>query len=177
MYPIAWNVARVFGKNPRQALAFAILLPHAVACWTSSSPAPAPLHNEARPAPPAPARPRVHALRFGPVLNGELVIGSEIPHRPGSAFGWQVDLGCSDGERVDYDEQLRLPEPGDWGVDPEVTISHGGRVATVRSQLACTDGRLTKVWTLADDDPAGTWTIKVTVKGYATETFRLTFVP
>lgn len=175
MYPIAWNVARVFGKNPWRPLVTAIVLGVLSACWRGPS---------------APAAPRPHEERIsetrslpspagaaaGPLVDGRVVASVEIPHYPGSPFGWRLELGCAPDTMIDYVEQLRLPIPGDWGLDPELTISNGGRVATVRSQLPCTDGAIEKGWTVSDGDPAGTWTIKVTAAGFTTQTFRLRFV-
>ena len=176
MYPIAWNVARVFGKNPWRPLVSAIVLGVLSACWRGPSASTAPLHNDA---PTAETRslPSPAAAAAGPLVDGRVVASGEIPHYPGSPFGWRLELGCTPDTMVDYVEQLRLPTPGDWGLDPELTISHGGRVATVRSQLPCIDGAIEKGWTVSDGDPTGAWTIKVTARGFTTQTFRLRFVP
>ena len=176
VYLIAWNVARVCRKIRSVGLAppslpctLALVLG---ACW-SSTPPPAPLRNEA-PRSTGPSDPEPLAAEFGTFDDlGVLEPAVEIPLFGGSAFGWRLQLGCTGAVAVH--EQLRLPTAGDWGGDPEMTISADGKVATVRSTVPCTDGWIEKIWTVSPGDPPGVWVVRVTVEGFAPQTFRASF--
>jgi hypothetical protein len=93
----------------------------------------------------------------------------------GSVFGWRIHLPCTGNELVRFREELRVPAAGDWDVDPSMTISADQRTATVRSAAECNDGSIAKSWTVSPGDPAGLWTLRVTVEGYAPQTFRARF--
>lgn len=142
------------------------------ACWSSPAPRP-PISNEA-PRVADPVLPDPLAAVFGTFDDlGTLIPGVEVPLFGGSTFGWRLDLGCT-GD-VEVREQLRLPAPGDWGTDPDLTTSDDGRIAEVRAMVPCRDGWIEKIWSLSPGDPPGLWVVRVTAKGFAPQTFRATF--
>lgn len=153
-----------------------VLLAGALAgCWASPPPVVPPVEHH--PPPPVVRRdPEPVSAEFGFVDDeGVLHPSAEIPHYPGSAFGWRLQLGCE--HTVAVDEELRLPSAGDWGTDPDVTVSANGKLARVHSEAACLDGWIENTWTVSAGDPPGIWSLRVTAAGFATQTFRATFVP
>jgi hypothetical protein len=143
-------------------------------CWSAPPPvAPIP----ARAAPPVVHRdPEPTTAEFGIVDDdGVLHPATEIPHYPGSAFGWRLQLGCE--HTVEVDEELRLPSPGDWSADPDIRVSANGKTARVHSEAACVDGWIENTWTVSAGDPPGAWSLRVTAAGFAPQTFRATFEP
>jgi hypothetical protein len=120
----------------------------------------------------------------------------------GTAFGWRIRLPCRSAvprryvdprtvpddtpEVVQFREVMTLPSSGDWAtLDPtdgskdgkvKTEISKDGRIATTSDEIQCRDGWIAHSWTVTAHDPPGLWTIAVEIKGYATSTFRATFV-
>lgn len=107
--------------------------------------------------------------------DGVLHPADEVPLFAGSAFGWRIDLGCTG--MVTVLEELRLPAPGDWGSDPELTITANGRRAQVRSTLPCVDGWIEKAWSVSPNDPPGVWMLRISVDGFEPQILRATFAP
>jgi hypothetical protein len=58
-----------------------------------------------------------------------------------------------------------------------MTITAGGRVATIESTAPCEAGWIEKIWAASAGDPPGVWVIRVTPEGFAPHTFRATFTP
>lgn len=144
----------------------------ACGCW-SNAPAREPIHNEA-PRVATPVLPGVLAAELGVFdADGVLHPTADIPLYAGSAFGWRIQIGCTSA--VEYREELRLPSPGDWGSDPDMTISAGGKLATIEATAACEAGWIEKIWSVSAGDPPGVWVIRVTPAGFAPHTFRVTF--
>lgn len=136
----------------------------------------APVHNTAPVAPRAPDLRLPLSAELGTVDDtGTLQPATEIPLYPGSAFGWRLELGCE--HTVEVDEELELPSRGDWGTDPDITISKNGRVARIHSEAVCLDGWIDKTWTVSAADPPGQWKLTVTADGFAPKVFYATFVP
>ena len=182
MYPIVWNVARVFRKllssDPalRANLALfgvALVAAPCGGCWTERVPV-APVAS----APPAPVTGPLRepfALMFGVIDGaGRLEPAVEIPLFAGSAFGWRIQLGCS-GE-VEVRDDIHLHSPGDWVADPDMQISRDQRTAVVKGPRACVDGWIERTWTVSAGDPPGPWVLRVTIAGYARQTLRAVFV-
>lgn len=168
VYPFSWNVARVFRKNSRLALAWVLI----TGCWTGPATlerAPAAASREI-----SPALPEVRAAEVGTWDDAEgFHPAVDIPLVAGQAFGWRLDLGCTGW--VTYQEQLVLPAPGDWPSDPEMQVSLDGRSVTIRSSTICIDGWIEKRWSVAAEDPPGVWTWKVTAQGRAPRTLHVRF--
>ena len=103
---------------------------------------------------------------------------SRIPKVEGQSFGWRIKTRCTGPVR--FREVMSLPAPGDWSLDPEeqpgTTISDDQTTTTTIDYAACKQGWVEHVWTVAAGDPAGTYVITVELDGYATQTFRPTFV-
>lgn len=186
MYLFPRNVARVFrfdlspGRNGyipgpvRRALFFTMLaLP---GCWSSPPPPAKPVEVAAPLAPRAPDLRVPLTAEFGTVDDsGALHPTAEIPLYPGSAFGWRLEIGCE--HTTEVDEELSLPARGDWGADPDITISKNGRIARTQSEAICLDGWVDKTWTVSANDPPGPWKVTVTVDGFQPQVFYATFVP
>lgn len=146
------------------------------ACWSSPPPVAAPVQNTAPAAPRAPDLRDPLTAELGTVDDtGALHPATEIPLYPGSAFGWRIELGCE--HTVEVEEELELPARGDWGTDPDLTISKNGRVARTLSDAICLDGWIDKTWTVSANDPPGQWKLTVTVDGFRPQVFYATFVP
>lgn len=177
MYPIVWNVARVFRKllssDPAlRAISAFFIASQIGGCWTERAPLPP---GTARPVPTASPLREPLALVFGVIDDaGRLEPAVEIPLFAGSAFGWRIQLGCT-GEVV-VREEIHLPSPGDWGPDPDMEISRDQRTAVVKGPRACTDGWIDRTWTVSAGDPPGPWVLRVTIAGYARQTLRALFV-
>ena len=169
VYPIAWNEARVFRKNPVLALTVALLITPEIGCWSDAQRPPAAPPPAARPAPAQPAE--VAAAEFGTVNeDGVVTPATEIPLYDGSLFGWRIKIpGCE--PLIEVREELTLPGPGDWERGEGMTISRDQQTAIVRSDAECHDGWVAKIWSVAAGDPPGDWVLRVTVKGYAPLTF------
>ena len=183
MYPFSPNVARVFRKNRKSLQSSFVRLPlfslvatTFAGCW-STPPAPvAPVANIAPVAPRAPDLRLPLTAELGWVDDtGTLHPATEIPLYPGSAFGWRLELGCE--HTVEIDEELELPARGDWGTDPDMTISKNGRIAHVHSEAICLDGWIDKTWTVSAGDPPGPWKLTISVDGFRPQKFYATFVP
>jgi len=170
VYPIAWNVARVFRKN--RVLGLTGLL--ATGCWAG------PAAPQKAPSPPRPvaAQPvEVLASEFGTVDDdGVVTPTSEIPLYDGSLFGWRIKLPHCE-ELVDVREELQLPDVGDWDRADGMSISKDRRTAIVHSATECHGGWIAKIWSVTTSDPPGEWALRVHVKGYAPVTFAATFTP
>jgi hypothetical protein len=163
----------VFRKNHGTLLGWLVVS----GCW-SSPPAPAaPIANSRPAVPAAPQLKEVAAAEFGIWdLDGQFHPTFEVPLHAGSVFGWRVSLPCTT-PFVPIQEELRLPAPGDWGSDPDMTISRDLRSVIIRNRAECHDGWIEKQWSVSAGDPAGVWAVRITAEGYATRTFRATFTP
>ena len=170
MYPIAWNVARVFRKNPALGLMGLLL----TGCWAD----PVAPRSPAPPARPVVVQPpEVMASEFGTVNeDGVVTPAAEIPLHDGSLFGWRIKLPRCE-EVVDIREELQLPGVGDWDPSEGMVISKDRQTAIVHSGAECHDGWIAKIWSVATSDPPGEWVLRVHVKGYAPVTFSATFTP
>ena len=174
VYPFSPNVARVFRKNRSRVIVATLVITIASACW-SSRPAPAPIASSTAPRAKAPVKPEVTEGVLG-IWDSDGVFRPthDVPLHAGSTFGWRIRLPC--GPRlVVVDEQLDLPEPGDWPADPEMHISSDRKRATLRYQTDCQAGWIEKRWSVSEGDPPGVWVIRVTAEGFATKTFRASF--
>lgn len=178
MYPIVWNVARVFRKllssDPALRATAALVVASLLGgCWTERPPR-APAVSAPPAAMPSPLREPL-ALVFGMIDDaGRLEPAVEIPLFAGSAFGWRIQLGCT-GE-VEVREEIHLPSPGDWGADPDMEISRDQRTAVVKGPRPCMDGWIERTWTVSAGDPPGPWVLRVTVAGFARQTLRAVFL-
>src|SRR5688572_12631102 len=96
----------------------------------------------------------------------------------GQTFGWRIKTRCTGPVR--FRETMKLPAPGDWGFTademPGTTISSDGTTTVTVDYAACKQGWIEHVWTVAAEDPAGTYVIMVELDGYATQTFRPRFI-
>lgn len=99
-------------------------------------------------------------------------------------FSWRIRLPCLGP--VEFTETMSLPSPGDWKnieaarkTDPralrETTISADGKTTVTHDYAACIDGWIEHGWSIAHDDPAGEWTIRVAIAGYAPQIWRVQF--
>jgi len=145
-------------------------------CWSSPPP---PVAPAAAPAPRAPRPPDLRApltAEVGTIDDaGVLHPTTEIPLYAGSAFGWRIELGCE--HTVMIEEELELPSRGDWGSDPELSVSKNGRVARTSSDAICIEGWIDKTWMVSSGDPPGQWKLTVTVEGFRPQVFYPRFVP
>ena len=173
VYPFSWNVARVFRKNSRLALLCLLI----AGCWRGAAAPPEPPTNTTTAAH-RPDLPEVAAAEAGTWDRaGMFHVSDDVPLAPGQVFGWRLYLPCTT-PRISYQEEMKLPAPGDWATDPDIQVSYDGRSVTVHGAADCTmDGWIEKRWSVAPGDPAGPWAIKVTAAGYAAKTFRVTFAP
>ena len=173
VYPFSRNVARVFRKNSR--LARLCLL--TAGCWSGAATAPAPPANTTFR---SFAEPNLIEVRSSEVgiwdRSGVFRATHDVPLAPGQTFGWRLYLPCTTPE-VMYEEEMKLPAPGDWAVDPNIHVSYDGKTVTMRGSAECSDGWIEKRWSVADADPPGVWTIRITPAGYTPTTFRLRFAP
>lgn len=96
----------------------------------------------------------------------------------GQSFGWKIKTRCTGP--VKFREVMRLPGPGDWTFTPEelpgTTISDDQTTTTTVDYAACKQGWVEHQWSVAADDPAGTYVITVELDGHAPHTFRPKFV-
>ncbi len=145
-------------------------------CWSSPPPARAPIVAPVPRPSPAPDLRAVLTAELGTVDDqGVLHPTTEIPLFAGSPFGWRLEIGCE--HTVMIEEELELPSRGDWGSDPELTVSKNGRVARSSSDAICLDGWIDKTWMVSAGDPPGQWKLTVTVEGFHPQVFYPTFVP
>ncbi len=143
-------------------------------CWSGATTPP--IEANARPEPERPREP-IEAELGMIDADGAFHPTRDVVLYPGSVFGWRIRLPCNDDERIRFREQLRVPSAGDWGADPTMTISADQRTATVHASAVCRSGWIAKSWMISPGDPAGLWTLRVTVEGYAAKTFRAMFAP
>lgn len=96
----------------------------------------------------------------------------------GQSFGWRIKTRCTGP--VKFREVMRLPSPGDWTFTdedmPGTKISSDQTTTTTVDYAACKQGWVEHVWTVAAEDPAGTYVITVELEGYAMQTFRPKFI-
>jgi hypothetical protein len=96
----------------------------------------------------------------------------------GVLFGWRIKTRCTGPMK--FREVMRLPAPGDWAFEPAelpgTTISADQTTTTTTDYAACKQGWVEHRWTIAANDPAGTYVITVELDGYATTTFRPQFI-
>jgi hypothetical protein len=148
----------------------------AAGCWSNPPPPKVPVANTTPPRARAPDLAHPSAAAYGVIDDtGTLHEATEIPLYPGSEFGWRLEIGCE--HTVEVEEELELPTRGDWGNDPDMTVSKNGRVARVHSEAVCVDGWIDKTWTVSAGDPPGPWKMTVTVDGFTPQVFYATFVP
>jgi hypothetical protein len=128
---------------------------------------------------------RPAAAMFGRIdKDGRFLRLSELQLIDSRQFVWRIQLPCLGP--VEYVETMTLPAPGDWKnieegrkADPrslrETTISADGKTTVTHDYAACVDGWIEHGWTIAHDDPADDWTIRVDLAGYAPEIWRVRF--
>jgi hypothetical protein len=96
----------------------------------------------------------------------------------GVTFGWRIKTHCTGP--VKFREVMHLPSPGDWSFEPAelpgTIISDDQTTTTTTDYAACKQGWVEHRWTIAANDPAGTYVITVELDGYAPTTFRPQFV-
>ena len=96
----------------------------------------------------------------------------------GQSFGWRIKTRCTGP--LKFREVMRLPSPGDWTFThedmPGTKISDDQTTTTTIDYAACKQGWVEHVWSVAAEDPAGTYVITVELDGYATQTFRPKFI-
>jgi hypothetical protein len=96
----------------------------------------------------------------------------------GTTFGWRIKTRCSGP--LKFREVMRLPTPGDWnfgpGELPGTIISDDQTTTTTTDYAACKQGWVEHRWSIAANDPAGTYVITVELDGYAPTTFRPQFI-
>lgn len=164
-------------RSPAPVRAAVLAALFTAGCWTSRAATPAPVIANREAPTRSPAAPSPLAAEFGVFRgSGAFEMTDEIALYDGSLFGWRMQLDCAAGRPVRIREELRLPGPGAWSADPTLEISRDGHSARVRDEVACTeDGWVEKVWSVSAGDPPGTWVLRVTAEGFATQTFRATF--
>jgi hypothetical protein len=88
-----------------------------------------------------------------------------VPRTANTNYGWLMVVR-TDKPTVHWREEFTLPAPAaTWGTDGGAKVSTDRKVAVTERDEAPQDGLIMNVWTVAPDDPAGHYVIKVSVDG------------
>ena len=99
-----------------------------------------------------------------------------VPNVAGQQFGWFVWVGESE-QSVKWTEFLTLPAAGVWpdaADSPNVSISPDQRTAIVQDEAVPEDGYVFNLWTVAEGDPSGEYSIVVKTGDGREERFSFT---
>jgi len=203
VYPNCNHLASTCHTLCRALVAAALFLPSG-ACWRDATPPPALSNTPPAQRDPAPkiAEFGVFDDPRGEAFAGSTFHPTNAVYmHEGTPFGWRIRLPCRSAvprryidprtvpdevpEVVQFREVMSLPSPGDWtnfestpAKDGKLVteISKDGKIATTVDEAPCFDGWIMHRWQISAHDPPGPWLITVEIKGYATTTFRVTFV-
>lgn len=93
-----------------------------------------------------------------------------LSHQAGAVFGWQLQL--SEPHKAVYvQEQVILPEAGQWEVSALTTISDDGRTSVTEYCDMTSNQIVENFWALSPGDPKGLYTVRLLVDGVHAETF------
>ena len=90
-------------------------------------------------------------------------------------YGWRAQLKTSRAS-VRVVERMTLPSAPDfWGIGAGVTISSDRRTATTERALTVSpEGQIENAWMFSAGDPAGRYTVTITIEGIPVTTMHMT---
>lgn len=102
-------------------------------------------------------------------VDGEQLFGPDDVIRKvgGTAYGWRMHIKPEHRNNMNIIEVLRLPSPSEkWEVSKLTRISRDKRTATTTlNTYPDSNGTISNEWIVTQDDPVGTYTIKLYLDG------------
>ncbi|MCP4504534.1 MAG: hypothetical protein GY822_31895 [Deltaproteobacteria bacterium] len=88
-------------------------------------------------------------------------VTSQLPLVEDTPFGWRLHLENAP-KTVRLREVFVLPSaPSNWGIGPETSLSHDGRVAFTEEVVQTENGWLGHIWSISEGDPPGPYEMHI----------------